>query len=72
MPTARPTHMERRLRSAASLPSLVWQVARWGPLRGGWFPGYLRSHRAFDVEAIHAYVIARGNEDYADAAAKGK
>jgi quinohemoprotein ethanol dehydrogenase len=25
-----------------------------------------------DVEAIHAYLIARGNEDYADAAAKGK
>jgi hypothetical protein len=24
-----------------------------------------------DVEAIHAYLIARGNEDYADAAAKG-
>jgi quinohemoprotein ethanol dehydrogenase len=26
---------------------------------------------AEDVEAIHAYLIARGNEDYADAAAKG-
>ena len=25
-----------------------------------------------DVEAIHAYLIARGNEDYADAAAKGQ
>ena len=23
-----------------------------------------------DVEAIHAYLIARGNEDYADASAK--
>ena len=25
-----------------------------------------------DVEAIHAYLIARGNEDWQDAAAKGK
>jgi quinohemoprotein ethanol dehydrogenase len=25
-----------------------------------------------DVEAIHAYLIARGNEDYADASAKAQ
>jgi hypothetical protein len=36
----------------ASLPALVWQVARWGPFRGGWLPGYLRSHRAFDLAAL--------------------
>jgi hypothetical protein len=27
---------------------------------------------AEDVEAIHQYLIARANEDYADAAAKGQ
>jgi hypothetical protein len=30
------------------LPWLVYRLVRWGALRGGWLPRYLRRHRPFD------------------------
>jgi quinohemoprotein ethanol dehydrogenase len=42
-----------------------------GILRERGMAGFADVLTAEDAEAIHAYLIARGNEDYADAAAAG-
>jgi hypothetical protein len=46
---------ERRtgpLRALWGLPFLAYRTVRWRALRGGWLPGYVRGHRAFDRQAI--------------------
>jgi hypothetical protein len=50
---------ERRadpLRALWGLPFLAYRTVRWRALRGGWLPGYVRSHRAFDRQTIPAGV----------------
>jgi hypothetical protein len=42
------------LRTAAGLPRLAWQVARWRVLRGSWFARHLLRHRPFDLKALPA------------------
>jgi hypothetical protein len=34
------------------MPFLAYRSLRWRALRGGWLPGYVRTHRAFDRRAI--------------------
>src|SRR5262245_46818250 len=40
------------LHAVWGMPFLAYRSLRWRALRGGWLPGYARSHRAFDRRAI--------------------
>jgi hypothetical protein len=44
------------LRALCALPFLFYRGLRWRALRGGWLPGYVRTHRAFDRRAVPAGV----------------
>jgi hypothetical protein len=40
------------LRALWGLPFLAYRSLRWRALRGGWLPGYVRTHRGFDRQAV--------------------